>query len=109
MSYRPYDNKYAIRQIEEGHKSLLQRESFSSLGNDSATGTQLTPISLDGKSHPRIITLGASHIYELLPSHNENHQVAIIRLFCPSSGPSPLSMAPSPVSSPSFCAFKKAK
>jgi len=57
----PYDNKFAIRQIEEGHKSLLKRESFSALGNDTVSGTQLTPLSLDGKSHPRIITLGGDH------------------------------------------------
>lgn len=57
----PYDNKLAIQQIENGHKSLLQRESFSPLGNDSVTGAQLIPFSLDGKSHPRIITLGGDH------------------------------------------------
>ncbi|KAJ7027902.1 agmatinase [Mycena alexandri] len=57
----PYDNKYAIQQIESGHKSLLQREAFSPLGNDSVTGEALAPFSLDGKHHPRIITLGGDH------------------------------------------------
>ncbi|KAJ7643301.1 agmatinase [Mycena polygramma] len=57
----PYDNKYAIQQIEDGHKSLLQREAFSPLGNDSVTGEALVPLSLDGKHHPRIITLGGDH------------------------------------------------
>ncbi|KAJ7777308.1 agmatinase [Mycena metata] len=57
----PYDNKFAIQQIESGHKSLLQREAFSPLGNDSVTGETLTPFSLDGKHHPRIITLGGDH------------------------------------------------
>ncbi|KAF8957125.1 hypothetical protein BDZ97DRAFT_1847953 [Flammula alnicola] len=45
----PYDNKYAIQQIEDGHKALLQREH---------TRLWLSAISLDGKNHPRIITLG---------------------------------------------------
>ncbi|KAI0755334.1 agmatinase [Daedaleopsis nitida] len=57
----PYDNKFAIKQIEDGHKALLHRTPFSSLGNDSATGTPLVPISADGKHHPRIITLGGDH------------------------------------------------
>ncbi|KAF9046820.1 agmatinase [Hymenopellis radicata] len=57
----PYDNKVAIQQIEDGHKALLHREPYSSLGNDSITGQALTPISIDGKHHPRIITLGGDH------------------------------------------------
>jgi agmatinase len=57
----PYDNKYAIQQIEEGHKTLLQRDALSSLGKDAATGKALAPITLDGKVHPRIITLGGDH------------------------------------------------
>jgi len=56
-----YDNNFAIQQIEDGHKSLLQREAYSALGNDSITGQKLLPISLDGKNHPRIITLGGDH------------------------------------------------
>ncbi|KAK7031468.1 Agmatinase [Favolaschia claudopus] len=68
----PYDNKYAINQIERGHKALLQREAFSPLGNDSATGETLVPLSLDGKNHPRIITLGGDHtiVLPLLRSIN---------------------------------------
>ncbi len=58
---RPYDNKVAIQQIEDGHKALLHREPYSSLGNDSVTGQALTPLSIDGKHHPRIITLGGDH------------------------------------------------
>lgn len=57
----PYDNNFAIQQIEDGHKSLLHREAYSALGNDSATGEKLLPISLDEKNHPRIITLGGDH------------------------------------------------
>lgn len=57
----PYDNQYAIKQIEDGHKSLLQRPAFSPLGNDSLTGQPLVPISRDGKHHPRVITLGGDH------------------------------------------------
>ncbi|KAF9038688.1 agmatinase [Panaeolus papilionaceus] len=57
----PYDNKFAIQQIEKGHKSLLQREAYSPLGNDSVTGERLVPLSLDGKNHPRVITLGGDH------------------------------------------------
>ncbi|KAI0070711.1 agmatinase [Panus rudis PR-1116 ss-1] len=56
-----YDNKFAIEQIEKGHKSLLHRRTASVLGNDSVSGKPLTPISIDGKTHPRIITLGGDH------------------------------------------------
>lgn len=57
----PYDNKYALKQIEEGHKELLHRRSYTPLGNDTLTGRPLTPISLDGKNHPRVVTLGGDH------------------------------------------------
>ncbi|KAL0577234.1 hypothetical protein V5O48_004753 [Marasmius crinis-equi] len=57
----PYDNKYAIQQIENGHKDLLHRKPFSSLGEDAVTGEPLEPLSADGKHHPRIITLGGDH------------------------------------------------
>ena len=57
----PYDNKYAIKQIEDGHKALLHRTAFSALGNDSVSGNPLTPLALDGNNHPRIITLGGDH------------------------------------------------
>lgn len=57
----PYDNKFAIQQIEDGHKALLHRDTFSPLGNDSVTGKPLVPISSDGKNHPRVITLGGDH------------------------------------------------
>ncbi|KAJ7623575.1 agmatinase [Roridomyces roridus] len=70
----PYDNKVAIQQIEEGHKALLQREAFSPLGNDSATGEALVPLSVDGKHHPRIITLGGDHTI-VLPILRSIHSV----------------------------------
>lgn len=57
----PYDNKYAIQQIEDGHKALLHRTTFSPLGNDSVSGLPLTTIAADGKHHPRIVTLGGDH------------------------------------------------
>ncbi|KAF8652591.1 hypothetical protein AX16_004312 [Volvariella volvacea WC 439] len=57
----PYDNKYAIKQIEHGHKALLQREAPAPLGNDTVTGEKLFPITKDGKVHPRVITLGGDH------------------------------------------------
>ncbi|KAG2144322.1 arginase family-domain-containing protein [Suillus clintonianus] len=57
----PYDNKFAIQQIEGGHKELLHRPAFSPLGNDALTGKPLVPISLDGKHHPRVVTLGGDH------------------------------------------------
>ena len=57
----PYDNTVAIKQIEEGHRALLHREPFSALPNDTLTGVPLTPISHDGKHHPRVITLGGDH------------------------------------------------
>lgn len=57
----PYDNAHAIKQIENGHKTLLHRTPFSALGNDPKTGKPLVPLSIDGKSHPRIVTLGGDH------------------------------------------------
>ena len=35
------------------------------MANDSETGEPLEPIALDGKSHPRIITLGGDHTITL--------------------------------------------
>jgi agmatinase len=57
----PYDNNFAIRQIEEGYKNLLQRDAFSPLGYDAVSGEALVPLSLDRKHHPRVITLGGDH------------------------------------------------
>jgi len=57
----PYDNSYAIQQIEAGHRELLHRTPFSALPNDSLTGNPLVPIAKDGKHHPRVITLGGDH------------------------------------------------
>jgi agmatinase len=57
----PYDNTYAIQQIEAGHRDLLHRTPFSALPNDSLTGAPLVPIAKDGKHHPRVITLGGDH------------------------------------------------
>ncbi|KAG1908025.1 arginase family-domain-containing protein [Suillus fuscotomentosus] len=57
----PYDNKFAIQQIEGGHRELLHRPAFSPLGNDALTGKPLVPISVDGKNHPRVVTLGGDH------------------------------------------------
>ncbi|EIW75121.1 agmatinase [Coniophora puteana RWD-64-598 SS2] len=70
----PYDNKFAIKQIENGHKQLLQRTAASSLGNDSLTSQPLVPISLDGVNHPRIITLGGDHTI-VLPLLRSIHSV----------------------------------
>ncbi|EJD41500.1 agmatinase [Auricularia subglabra TFB-10046 SS5] len=57
----PYDNKHAIAQIEAGHKELLHRTPSSALGNDPVTGEPLVPLAVDGKHHPRLITLGGDH------------------------------------------------
>lgn len=70
----PYDNKYAIKQIEDGHKALLHRPAYSPLGNDSVTGLQLQPLALDGKIHPRVITLGGDHTI-VLPLLRSIHSV----------------------------------
>ncbi|KAI9510160.1 agmatinase [Russula earlei] len=57
----PYDNTFAIQQIEDGHRELLHRTPFSALPNDSSTGEALVPLAKDGKHHPRVITLGGDH------------------------------------------------
>jgi agmatinase len=64
----PYDNNFAIRQIEEGYKNLLQRDAFSPLGYDAVSGEALVPLSLDRKHHPRVITLGGDHT--IVSSHS---------------------------------------
>lgn len=60
----PYDNRHAIEQISRGHKELLQRTAATPLGNDTS-GNLLKPLALDGKAHPRIITLGGDHTITL--------------------------------------------
>jgi len=57
----PYDNAYAIQQIQDGHQDLLHRTPFSALPNDSITGLPLVPLAKDGRHHPRVITLGGDH------------------------------------------------
>ncbi|KAF9078280.1 arginase family-domain-containing protein [Rhodocollybia butyracea] len=61
----PYDSAYAVKQIQAGHQSILQRAAFSPLPNDSHTGEALESYALDGKNHPRIITLGGDHTITL--------------------------------------------
>ncbi|KAJ3809017.1 arginase family-domain-containing protein [Lentinula aff. lateritia] len=61
----PYDSAYAVKQIEASHRSILQRTAFSPMANDSETGEALEAIALDGKNHPRIITLGGDHTITL--------------------------------------------
>ncbi|KAH7926930.1 agmatinase [Leucogyrophana mollusca] len=70
----PYDNAWAIKQIEEGHKALLHRPAFSPLGADALTGKPLIPFALDGQNHPRIITLGGDHTI-VLPLLRSIHSV----------------------------------
>ncbi|EJD02299.1 agmatinase [Fomitiporia mediterranea MF3/22] len=77
----PYDNAYAIKQIEDGHKSLLHREPATKLGKDTVTNQQLFPLAQDGKEHPRIITLGGDHtiVLPLLRSiHSAYGAVSVI-------------------------------
>ncbi|KAL5529629.1 hypothetical protein ACEPAG_5614 [Sanghuangporus baumii] len=57
----PYDNAFAIKQIEEGHKALLHRAPATKLGRDPVSGEDLVTLATDGKEHPRIITLGGDH------------------------------------------------
>ena len=57
----PYDNKFAIKQIEDGHRTLLHRPPAAKLGLDALTGQQLVSTAQDGMEHPRVITLGGDH------------------------------------------------
>ncbi|RDW63120.1 agmatinase [Aspergillus mulundensis] len=52
-----YDNAWAIRQIEEGHNSLLMRKPYTSANEYG--------LSRAGKTLPRIITLGGDHTITL--------------------------------------------
>ncbi|KAI4739945.1 Arginase/deacetylase [Aureobasidium sp. EXF-12298] len=52
-----YDNEYALKQIEEGHNSILMREP--------AANAHMTGPSKHGKTLPRVITLGGDHTITL--------------------------------------------
>ncbi|KAJ5587470.1 agmatinase [Penicillium hispanicum] len=52
-----YDNEWAIKQIEQGHNSVLMRKPFS---NSEKSG-----LSKAGKTLPRIITMGGDHTITL--------------------------------------------
>lgn len=52
-----YDNAYAIKQIEDGHNSLLMRTPY--------TAANKKGMSKQGKTLPRIITLGGDHTITL--------------------------------------------
>lgn len=54
---RRYDNAYAIQQIEDGHNSILSRAP--------ATHADRKGPSLQGKTLPRVITLGGDHTITL--------------------------------------------
>ena len=52
-----YDNAYAIKQIEEGHNLVLSREP--------STDAKKKGPSKQGKTLPRVITLGGDHTITL--------------------------------------------
>ena len=52
-----YDNAYAIRQIEEGHNSILSRAPATDAGEKGPSKA--------GKTLPRVITLGGDHTVTL--------------------------------------------
>ncbi|KAG2166467.1 hypothetical protein VTO58DRAFT_111190 [Aureobasidium pullulans] len=52
-----YDNEWALKQIEEGHNSILMREP--------ATNAHMTGPSKHSKTLPRVITLGGDHTITL--------------------------------------------
>lgn len=52
-----YDNAWAIKQIEEGHNSVLSRKP--------ATNAHMKGLSKRGKTLPRVITLGGDHTITL--------------------------------------------
>jgi agmatinase len=54
---RRYDNAWAIQQIEEGHNSILMRKPH--------TNAHVDGPSKQGKTLPRVITLGGDHTITL--------------------------------------------
>lgn len=52
-----YDNTWALRQIEEGHNSVMMRKPF--------TDADKKGLSKAGKTLPRVITLGGDHTITL--------------------------------------------
>lgn len=54
----PYDNVLALDQIETAYSTLLARPVASKWAEEKGG---MKAIALDGKEHPRIITLGGDH------------------------------------------------
>lgn len=54
----PYDNALAIDQIETAYSTLLARPVATEWAEEMGG---MKKISLDGKEHPRIVTLGGDH------------------------------------------------
>jgi agmatinase len=52
-----YDNEWALKQIEEGHNSILMREP--------AANADVAGVSKHGKTLPRVLTLGGDHTITL--------------------------------------------
>jgi len=57
LTLSSYDNTWALHQIEEGHYSILSRTP--------ATNAKEKGFSLEGKTLPRVITLGGDHTITL--------------------------------------------
>jgi len=53
----PFDNALAIDQMEVAYTTLLSRPTKSGKNGDDLTGL----LSIDGKTHPRIVSLGGDH------------------------------------------------
>ena len=54
----PFDNEVAIDQMETAYTTLLGR----SVANSSAqSNAQMSTLALDGRPHPRIVSLGGDH------------------------------------------------
>ena len=54
----PYDNALAIDQIETAYSTLISRPIASPWAEDNGG---MKKLALDGKEHPRVVTLGGDH------------------------------------------------
>ncbi|KAF8494493.1 agmatinase [Gautieria morchelliformis] len=75
----PYDNTLALKQIQDAHRDLLHRtpatslkDQYIALRDSEPSNDTWIPVSIDGKEHPRIVTLGGDHtiVLPLLRSIN---------------------------------------
>ncbi|KAK4701349.1 agmatinase, partial [Phenoliferia sp. Uapishka_3] len=84
----PYDNKFAIKQMENGHKALLHRPVHTVAHHlDGGEPVESKGLGLSGKVHPRVISLGGDHTVVLPILRSINSACVLISLAARSGSP----------------------